>query len=89
MTPLGTMTSLETLTLDHAGRWHRRADHQPAGPDEHQTVRMFTDLTWPPGRCGTAARAALILTGAGDRAFCAGFDLDEIEVITRMGSGSS
>ncbi|MFD4972910.1 enoyl-CoA hydratase/isomerase family protein [Streptomyces sp. NPDC058424] len=50
-----------------------------------QTVKMFTEY-------GTAARAlrdsglrALILTGAGERAFCAGFDLDEIEVITRMG----
>jgi len=28
---------------------------------------------------------ALVLTGAGERAFCAGFDLDEIDVITRMG----
>ena len=50
-----------------------------------QTVRMFTEY-------GLAARAlrdsrlrALILTGAGERAFCAGFDLDEIDVITRMG----
>jgi enoyl-CoA hydratase/carnithine racemase len=50
-----------------------------------QTVRMFTEH-------GLVARAlrdsharALIITGAGDRAFCAGFDLDEIDVITRMG----
>ena len=50
-----------------------------------QTVRMFAEY-------GLAARAlrdsrlrALILTGAGERAFCAGFDLDEIDVITRMG----
>ncbi len=50
-----------------------------------QTVRMFTEH-------GLAARAlrdsglrALVLTGAGDRAFCAGFDLDELDVITRMG----
>jgi enoyl-CoA hydratase/carnithine racemase len=50
-----------------------------------QTVKMFSEY-------GTAARAlrdsglrALILTGTGERAFCAGFDLDEIEVITRMG----
>src|SRR5699024_8378276 len=32
----------------------------------------------------TDARA-LILRGAGERAFCAGFDLDEIDVITTMG----
>ena len=44
------------------------------------------------GEYGLAARAlrdsglrALILTGAGERAFCAGFDLHEVEVITRMG----
>jgi enoyl-CoA hydratase/carnithine racemase len=29
--------------------------------------------------------AAVVLTGAGERAFCAGFDLDEVDVITRMG----
>ena len=50
-----------------------------------QTVRMFAEY-------GLAARAlrdsrlrALILTGTGERAFCAGFDLDEVDVITRMG----
>ena len=50
-----------------------------------QTVRMFTEH-------GLVARAlrdsharALIVTGAGQRAFCAGFDLDEIGVITQLG----
>lgn len=50
-----------------------------------QTVQMFTEY-------GIAARAlrdsgarAMILTSAGERAFCAGFDLDEIDVITTMG----
>ena len=50
-----------------------------------QTVKMFTEY-------GIAARAlrdsglrALILTGAGERAFCAGFDLDQVGVITQMG----
>lgn len=50
-----------------------------------QTVKMFEEY-------GLAARAlrdsnarALIVTGTGDRAFCAGFDLDEIDVITTMG----
>jgi enoyl-CoA hydratase/carnithine racemase len=50
-----------------------------------QTVRMFHEY----GAVGLALRdsglRALIVTGAGERAFCAGFDLDEIEVITRMG----
>jgi enoyl-CoA hydratase/carnithine racemase len=50
-----------------------------------QTVRMFTEH-------GLVARAlrdsharALIVTGAGERAFCAGFDLDQIEIIQNMG----
>ena len=50
-----------------------------------QTVRMFHEH-------GIVARAlrdsharALIVTGAGERAFCAGFDLAELDVITRMG----
>ena len=50
-----------------------------------QTVQMFSDYL-------TAARAlrdsglrVLIVTGAGERSFCAGFDLDEIGVITQMG----
>lgn len=50
-----------------------------------QTMRMFAEH-------GIVARAlrdsharAVIVTGAGDRAFCAGFDLDEIDVITKLG----
>jgi len=50
-----------------------------------QTVTMFREF-------GPAARAlrdrglrALILTGAGEKAFCAGFDLGELDVITRFG----
>jgi len=51
-----------------------------------QTVRMFHEY-------GTVARVlrdsttrALVITGAGDRAFCAGFDTDEIGVLTSMGT---
>jgi enoyl-CoA hydratase/carnithine racemase len=51
-----------------------------------QTVRMFHEH----GEIAFALRdsglRALILTGSGERAFCAGFDLDEIEDITRMGA---
>ncbi|WP_063007705.1 enoyl-CoA hydratase/isomerase family protein [Nocardia kruczakiae] len=50
-----------------------------------QTVRMFHEYL----AAGRALRdirlRALIVTGAGERAFCAGFDLDEIHVITEMG----
>jgi enoyl-CoA hydratase/carnithine racemase len=50
-----------------------------------QTVKMFHEF----GHVAFALRdvplRALIVTGAGERAFCAGFDLDEIDVITEMG----
>ena len=50
-----------------------------------QTVKMFSEF----GQVGFALRdvplRALIVTGAGERAFCAGFDLDEIDVLTSMG----
>jgi len=50
-----------------------------------QTVRMFTEYGLAAGALRDSRLRALILTGAGERAFCAGFDLDEIDVITRMG----
>jgi len=50
-----------------------------------QTVEMFSEH----GKLGFALRdlplRALIITGTGERAFCAGFDLDELDVLARMG----
>ena len=77
--------ALETLDIEllDAGLAVLRVN-RPARMNS-QTVTMFHEY-------GVAARAlrdsglrALILTGAGERAFCAGFDLDEIDVITQMG----
>ena len=76
---------LETLSLEVHD--DEVAVLRVARPDRmnSQTVRMFTEY-------GSVARAlrdsslrALVLTGTGERAFCAGFDLSEIDVITRMG----
>lgn len=50
-----------------------------------QTVRMFTEHRLVARVLRDSHVRALIITGAGERAFCAGFDLDEIDVITRMG----
>jgi len=49
------------------------------------TVRMFGEIRAAALAARDSGARAMILTGAGDRAFCAGFDLDEIDVITRMG----
>lgn len=51
-----------------------------------QTVRMFTEHNVAARALRDVPLRALIVTGAGDRAFCAGFDLDEIDVITTMGT---
>ncbi|WP_243794928.1 enoyl-CoA hydratase/isomerase family protein [Saccharopolyspora gloriosae] len=76
---LDTLT-LELLSEDVAVLRVNRPDRMNS-----QTVQMFSDY----GRAAHALRdsgvRALIVTGTGERAFCAGFDLDEIEVITRMG----
>ena len=50
-----------------------------------QTVRMFTEHNVVANALRDSHARALIITGAGERAFCAGFDLEEIDVITRMG----
>jgi enoyl-CoA hydratase/carnithine racemase len=85
MTAITDFPELQTLAFDvaEAGLGVLRIN-RPERMNS-QTVRMFAEY-------GLAARAlrdsrlrALILTGAGERAFCAGFDLDEVDVITRMG----
>jgi enoyl-CoA hydratase/carnithine racemase len=50
-----------------------------------QTVQMFSDYLTASRALRDSGLRAMIVTGAGDRAFCAGFDLDEIAVITEMG----
>jgi enoyl-CoA hydratase/carnithine racemase len=50
-----------------------------------QTVRMFREYGEAAFSLRDAPLRALILTATGDRAFCAGFDLDDIHQITEMG----
>jgi len=50
-----------------------------------QTVKMFSEYGEAAVALRDTALRALILTATGERAFCTGFDLDEIDVITRMG----
>lgn len=50
-----------------------------------QTIRMFSEYGEAAFALRDAPLRALILTATGERAFCAGFDLDEIHRITEMG----
>jgi len=50
-----------------------------------QTVTMFHEHLAAGRALRDSRLRALIVTGAGERAFCAGFDLEEIHVITEMG----
>lgn len=76
---------LETLTFDEPepGVGVLRINR----PDRmnSQTVTMFHEYLAAGRALRDSGLRALILTGTGGRAFCAGFDLDEIHVITEMG----
>ncbi|MEB3030039.1 enoyl-CoA hydratase/isomerase family protein [[Mycobacterium] nativiensis] len=49
-----------------------------------QTVEMFGELAWAAATLRHAQLRALIVTGAGGKAFCTGFDLSEVDVLSRM-----
>jgi enoyl-CoA hydratase/carnithine racemase len=51
-----------------------------------QAVRTFAEYAVAARWLRHQPIRALVLTGAGDRAFCAGFDLAEIDVLTTMGT---
>ncbi|WP_235536034.1 enoyl-CoA hydratase/isomerase family protein [Nocardioides sp. Root190] len=50
-----------------------------------QTIRMFSEYGEAAFALRDAPLRALIVTGTGTRAFCAGFDIDEVHEITEMG----
>jgi enoyl-CoA hydratase/carnithine racemase len=49
-----------------------------------QTIEMFGELAWAAATLRNAPLRTLITTGAGGKAFCTGFDLDEVEIIARL-----
>jgi enoyl-CoA hydratase/carnithine racemase len=49
-----------------------------------QTVEMFGEIAWYAATLRKAPLRALIITGGGGRAFCTGFDIDEVGVIAKM-----
>jgi enoyl-CoA hydratase/carnithine racemase len=77
--------ALETIRLD------LRADGVAVltmdRPDRanSQTVAMFEEYATAAFVLRDSGARALVVRGAGEKAFCAGFDLAEIDVITKMG----
>jgi enoyl-CoA hydratase/carnithine racemase len=49
-----------------------------------QTVEMFGEIAWAAATLRYAPLRALIITGAGGKAFCTGFDLEEVEIIAKL-----
>lgn len=49
-----------------------------------QTIEMFGEIAWAAATLRNAPLHALIVTGAGGKTFCTGFDLDEVEIIARL-----
>ena len=49
-----------------------------------QTVEMFGEIAWATAILRNATLRALIITGAGGKTFCTGFDLAEVDMLTRM-----
>jgi enoyl-CoA hydratase/carnithine racemase len=76
---------LETLALERLGDGIALMRINRPDRLNSMTVRMFTEFHLVADALRDSGTRALIMTGAGDRAFCAGFDLDEIEIITTMG----
>lgn len=79
---------LETLTLEvqetRAGAIGILRMNRPDRMNS-QNVQMFHEYNDAGRALRDAPLRALIVTGTGERAFCAGFDLDEIDVLTSMG----
>jgi enoyl-CoA hydratase/carnithine racemase len=49
-----------------------------------QTVEMFGEIAWTAHTLRNAPLRSLIITGAGGKTFCTGFDLAEVDELTRM-----
>jgi enoyl-CoA hydratase/carnithine racemase len=71
--------SIELLGDDIAVLRNDRPDRMNA-----QNVTMFREYGVAADALRDLSLRALVVTGTGDRAFCAGFDLAEIDVLTQM-----
>jgi enoyl-CoA hydratase/carnithine racemase len=81
---LDELRTSHTLTFDEASAGIVVMSVNRPHRGNSQTVEMFGELAWAAATLRNAPLRALIITGAGGKAFCTGFDLDEVNVLTRM-----
>ena len=81
---LDELRGARTLTFDEHGRGIVVMSVNRPHRANSQTVEMFGEIAWATAVLRHASARALVVTGAGGKAFCTGFDLDEVEVISRM-----
>jgi enoyl-CoA hydratase/carnithine racemase len=73
-----------TLTFDDLGSGIVVMSVNRPDRANSQTVEMFGEIAWATATFRNAPLRALIITGAGGKAFCTGFDLDEVELIAKL-----
>jgi enoyl-CoA hydratase/carnithine racemase len=81
---LDELRTARTLAFDERGRGIVIMSVNRPHRANSQTVEMFGEIAWSTALLRNAPLRALIITGAGGKAFCTGFDLDEVDVLTRM-----
>jgi enoyl-CoA hydratase/carnithine racemase len=81
---LDELRTARTLTFDEQRRGIVVMSVNRPQRANSQTVEMFGEIAWATGALRNAPLRALIIAGAGGKAFCTGFDLDEVDVLTRM-----
>jgi enoyl-CoA hydratase/carnithine racemase len=81
---LDELRTARTLTFDDHGSGIVVMSVNRPHRGNSQTVEMFGELAWAAATLRNAPLRALIITGAGGKAFCTGFDLDDVDVLTRM-----
>ena len=81
---LDELRTARTLTFDEHGPGVVVMSVNRPHRANSQTVEMFGEIAWAAATLRNAPLRALIITGAGGKAFCTGFDLDEVEIIARL-----
>jgi enoyl-CoA hydratase/carnithine racemase len=81
---MGELRTARTLTFDEHGPGIVVMSLNRPHRANSQTVEMFGEIAWAAAALRNAPLRALVITGAGGKAFCTGFDLDEVEIIAKL-----